>query len=84
MNNRNFPANKTDEQRGLAYIRPSDNRHVGQRVALMYQSSRHLGFRRMRVAFGLQLTHAVCNVKDPGNQCERAGCKHNVKQGNDT
>jgi hypothetical protein len=34
-------------------------------VVLIYQSSRHLGFRRMRVAFGLQLTHAVCNVKDP-------------------
>src|SRR5262249_24122358 len=30
MNNRNFPASKTVEQRRLAYIRPSDNRDVGQ------------------------------------------------------
>jgi hypothetical protein len=35
MNNCNFPANKTIEQRGLAYVRPSDNRYVGQRVVLM-------------------------------------------------
>jgi hypothetical protein len=65
MNNRNLPANKTIEQRGLAYIRPSDNRHVGQRVGPIHQSIPHLGFRWMRVAFGLQLTDAICNVKDP-------------------
>jgi hypothetical protein len=65
MNNRNFPANKTVEQRRLAYVGPSDNRHVGQRVRVIHQSSQHLWFRRMRVAFGLQLTHAVCNVDDP-------------------
>ena len=35
MNNRNFPADKTIEQRGLADIRPSNNRHVGQRVGLI-------------------------------------------------
>ena len=62
---RNFPADKAIEQRGLAYIRPSDNRHIGQRVGHIHQSIPHLVFRRMRVAFGLQLTHAVCNVKDP-------------------
>jgi hypothetical protein len=33
-------------------------------VVLIYQSSRHLGFRRMRVAFDLQLAHAVGNVND--------------------
>ena len=65
MNNRNFPANKTIEQCGLAYIRPSDNRHVRQRMGLIHQSIPHLGFCRMRVAFGLQLTDAVCNIKDP-------------------
>ena len=65
MNNRNVPTNKTIEQRGLAYIRPSDNRHVGQRADVIHRSSLHLGFRRVRVAFGLQLTHAVCNVNDP-------------------
>ena len=36
MNDRNFPANKTVEQRGLAYVRPSDNRHVGQRVDVIH------------------------------------------------
>jgi hypothetical protein len=65
MDNRNFPADKTVEQRRLAYVRPSDNRHVGRRVGVIHQSSLHLGFRRMRVAFGLQLTHAFCNVNDP-------------------
>jgi hypothetical protein len=29
MNNRNFPADKPIEQRGLAYIRPSNNHYVG-------------------------------------------------------
>ena len=33
MNDRNFPTNETIEQRGLAYIRPSDNR---QRQAFMH------------------------------------------------
>ena len=65
MNNRNLPADKTIKQRGLAYIRPSDDRDIGQRVGLNHQSIHVLGFRRMRVAFGLQLTDAVCNVNDP-------------------
>jgi hypothetical protein len=65
MNNRNFPTNKTIEQRGLAYIRPSDNRHVGQRVGLIHESIPYLGFRRIRMAFRLQLTNAVCNVNNP-------------------
>jgi hypothetical protein len=65
MNNRNFPASKTVEQRRLAYIRPSDNRHLGQQVALILESGPHLRFRRMRVAFCLQLSHTVCNVNDP-------------------
>jgi hypothetical protein len=65
MNNRNLATDKTVEQRGLTHIRPSDDRHVGQCMGLIHQSSPHLGFRRMRVAFDLQLTNAVCNVKDP-------------------
>jgi hypothetical protein len=34
-------------------------------VRLIHQSSPHLEFRRMRVAFSLQLTHTVCNINDP-------------------
>jgi hypothetical protein len=34
-------------------------------VGLIHQSIGHLVFRWVRVAFGLQLTHAVCNVNDP-------------------
>jgi hypothetical protein len=34
-------------------------------VGLVHQSSPHLEFRRVRMAFGLQLTKAICNVKDP-------------------
>jgi hypothetical protein len=34
-------------------------------VGLIHQSIPHLGFRRMCVAFGLQLTNAVCNINDP-------------------
>jgi hypothetical protein len=64
MHNGNFSADETIEQCGLAYVRPSDNRHVGQGVSIIHQSSPRLGFRRMRVAFGLQLTNAVCNVND--------------------
>ena len=39
MNNGNFPADKTIEQRGLTYIRPSDNCHIRQRVGLIHRSS---------------------------------------------
>jgi hypothetical protein len=36
----------------------------------------------MCVAFGLQLTDPVCNIKDARNECERTGRKHKIEQGN--
>ena len=65
MNNRNLSADETIEQSGLAYVRPSENRYVGQRIGLIHQSSTDLGFCGMRMAFCLQLTHSVCDVNDP-------------------
>src|SRR5262245_50994007 len=65
MNNCNFPPKETIKQSGLAYIRPSKNRHVRQRVAVIHESSQHLRFGRMLVTVCLQLTHALCDINDP-------------------
>ena len=36
MDDGNLSADKTIEQRGLAYVWPSDNRDIGQRIGLIH------------------------------------------------